>query len=356
MKKILYIFTFILLVLPLVFLVNECKKENKSKIAIITNFSGPNGGTGISLISSMDQTFKNLGFNNYDFIIANDSWNPKKIEKALDKVLSYNPDVIVLGTTSTALLQIFDKLETLNKPIISLSSTTTKITSLDDNLFSFALNLRDEQKQIAEYFNKKRWDKIIVIRETSNYKYTEPALLNFKKFYNGKIENTFEFESKNLNINSLLKFTDNLPSEIDAFYFLVGYSFETGIIIQLLRKNFKNTPIILTPWASENYEIFAGRFLNNIIIAHYFDIVGDKKLRELVREHRKVFKTSPTVLSLLGRESVYFINDVYRAYGSLKLKSFKKFLITKKAENYYLDKYGDSRRRLFFINFYNNEK
>ena len=350
MKKTLYIFAFVLLLLPLSFIINECEKENRIKIAIITNFSGPNGGAGISLISSMDQTLNKLGFNNYDFIVSNDSWCPDKIGKALTKVVRYNPDIIVLGTTSTALLKILDRLEKLNIPIISLSSTTTKITSLDDNIFSFALNLREEQKQIAEYFNKNGWNKIILIRETSNYKYTEPALLNFRKFYNGKIENTFEFESRKLNIDEFLNFAKDVSSDVDAFYLLVGYSFESGIIIQLLRKKFKNTPIVLTTWASENYEIFAGKFLNNIIIVHYFDILRDLKLRKLTSEHRKIFKISPTVLSLLGRESVYFINNVFRTYGSLNLKNFKKFLNDNKAKHYRLDKYGDSRRQLLFIN------
>ncbi len=354
MKKFFYLSFVFLLFFTL--LINECKKDNKLKIGIITNFSGPNGGTGISLISSIDKTLKEYGFSNYEFIIANDSWSSEKIDSAISEVLSDKPDILILGTTSTALLQVFDRLEELKIPVISLSSTTTKITKLDDNIFSFALNLKDEQKQIAEEFNRNHWEKAFVIIETSNYKYTFPAFDYFKKFYKGKIEEVFKFKSGDLNINEFKQVIESKGANFDSVYFLVGYSFEAGIMVQIIKNYYNDLPMMITPWAAENLEIFAGKRLKNVIIAHYYDIYNDKFLKNYINKYKRIFNTMPTILSLLGREASCLINDVYKRYHSIDVKYFKKHLNEENGINYSFDRYGDSRRKLYFIKIYKNEQ
>ena len=353
-KKNHYFFALIFFIIFSFYFLNECKKENTLKIGIISNFSGPNGGTGVSLIYSIDKSLANSNIKNYRFIISNDSWDPNKIENALDDVLSKKPSLLILATTSTALLKILDRLNSLNIPVISLSSTTTKIVHRNDNIFSFALNMKEEQRQIAENFNSSGWKSIVIIKDNKNYKYTTPALRYFSHYYKGKIEKIFDFKSGNLDIYKLKSFlfSENDFSNVDAFYFLIGYSYEPGIIYQIIREKYLKKPIFLTPWGAENFEIFAGKNIHDVIVATYYNTEKDSYLSKWVKDYEKLFETKVTLLSILGKETANFLKSVYSKDNNLDLISFKRGIL--KSEEIRnlpvkLDEYGDCMRKIVFV-------
>ncbi len=359
MKKWVYFIIFLLIVFAtgvIYFYFNGGKKLYK--IGVITNLTSPNSYVGLFGIRSLSDAVELYAEEEFQIIAENDSWDSSEIRKAFLKIRRVPLDFLVMITTSTSVLEIKNELNWEKFPVFSLSATSLKISGTIDNIYSLIPNVRDEQRRIAEYLNKNSINKIFIIKENKNISYTDPALIEFRRVYKGKILSVYSYETSLLDIDSISTFLKNIRNfNVDGIYLLIGFSYEVGVIVQLIRKYFpEKIPIILTPWGGETGIETMGEKVNNVIIPYFFDLKNkNSRSRKWYIEFFKKYDKRPTLSSFLAYETGCLIGKAIREKISpvifLDQDNFYQFLIVNEDcffEKVYIKKCGDIDRKMIF--------
>ncbi len=338
---------------------NECFLKSKKvyKVGVITNILAPNSYVGLFGISALSDSISLYVQDKFQIYSEDDSWSPSKIGIAFLDIDRVKPDFLVLITTSTSVLEIKQNLEKQSYPVFSLSATTMKIAETDDNIYSFIPNVKEEQEKIAEYFNKNAIDEIFIIKENKNISYTDPALYEFRRRYKGRVLSIYPYETSMLDISSIEEFLKNISHfDVKGIYLLIGFSYDVGIIVQLIRKYFPDDiPVILTPWGGEAGVEAVESGAGKVVVPTFFDLTDENK--RAVKWFKKFYKKygrKPTLSAFLSSEAGCIIGRILERKKSemvINRSNFVRFLNENKDcffEDVKISKYGDVKRKMFF--------
>ncbi|NOX32270.1 MAG: ABC transporter substrate-binding protein [Deltaproteobacteria bacterium] len=354
----------IALIIGIAFFINTHKK-NKYTFGIITNLEGKNPISAIDSYKAVKLAWKNFSQKYPDsfslkFLALDNSHDPEKTKLAYEKIRD-KCDFIMIATYSTAFMAIYDKV-VQNSGMLHLliGATATAFSKKDDNVIRGNLDMELEQKSIADFFNKKKVKKLLVIRENEkNIKYTQPALKYFSKYFKGDIIQSC-FSAINLDLSKTLRnFKEN--NMLEYAYILSGATVrEAGIIIQNMKRLNPQIVIVNTPWNSGPFlKETLGRYTDKVIVSSNISI-NSKAYRDFSSEFNKKFHHEPTYPAAPAYDMAYILFEAMLECGTDDAYALKKQILKKTyagvSGRIKFDPYGDLAGRLYFYDLKGKEQ
>jgi branched-chain amino acid transport system substrate-binding protein len=331
----------------------SCIKKEKTKVAIMTKLEA-GSIVGSSEINAAKLFLEDHNIDNIELVPIDDSWNPEKAVVAYYEIKKRGIGILITSHVSTCALAIKDHINKDKTFTLVTGATTDLLSDKDDYIFRNIQDVGKEQKSIAEYMTRKKFRKLLIIRDTDNYAYTDPAIKYFMNNYPDKNVTEITVSIKNLDIPALEQRLKKIS--FSTLYLLIGgYKSEAGLIAQLARKHNPDVPIIYTPWMKTPTLLdTAGTSLaGSIIPSHYPPHNTNPNVDRYMERFKKQFNYPPTFISLNVYSALQIVSQAIND-GHTKPDEIKKFILEKKSfETEFgiitFNQYGDVESQLFFI-------
>lgn len=350
MRKLIY---FIIAVL-VICLSTSCNTQKTVKVAVFTKLES-GSIIGSSEIDAIRMYFEKHNIDNIEIFPFNDGWNPDLIEGVYKEARKKGINIFFTSHTSTCAMELkrlTDK-EMDDVIVFITGSTTDLLSDIDDNNIRVTQDVIKEQKSMAEEIAKYNYKNLMILRESDNFRYTDPGLNYFSENYKSNFE-VVDFSASKIDMKELYEKVSNI--KYDAAYVLVGGNQALGgSIAQLAWKLNPDAKIYLTPW--NNAPTFietAGKAVDNCVIgSHYPSKKNYLPLDEYLKNFKARYGYAPTYNSLHVYKAVTVLEDALSA-GNYTPKDIKSYIIDKKTFETELGKLkfsktGDVDMPLYFI-------
>ena len=240
--------------------------------------------------------------------------------------------------------------------VINAASTTPALTGRDDFLLRIIPDAVQEQRALAAFVNGLPGRRLLVLQDTSNLPYADPAYANFAAALTDL--GPWEIVHRKLLVADFRPddYRELMAADYDALYILAG-TFQTAIgnIAQLFHYHHPEAPILLTPWA-RSPEILetAGAAIDRLILpSPYPSRRQDSAIDDYARRFRARFGYEPHVLTLSVQIGLELLDQAIAA-GHDTPAAVKRYLLTRPSHQTSLgpisfDAFGDVRGRYHFI-------
>jgi len=236
------------------------------------------------------------------------------------------------------------------------ASVTDALTGRDDGILRIVPDVALEQRELARYVAGSGARRILVVQDTSNRPYTDPAFRVFSEELarHGSFHITkLEVLVSSFGHDELKEF---LSQPADLFYILAGsHQPAIGTIAQLACLQNKTAPILLTPWTrSPAVWEAAGPAASRIVLASHFPARdADPALRSYVARFRARFGYDPASLSIGVRQALELLDAAARA-GHRTPKRVKQWLLSHSPHRTSLglvsfDRFGDATTGFHYL-------
>jgi len=241
--------------------------------------------------------------------------------------------------------------------IINTASASPALTGKDDYFMRIIADSEQEQRTIARFVNTLPGNRLLVLQDTGNLPYTDPA---FNYFSNElKTQNIWLTEHRKLAVSDFnpQEYDSLMSEEFDALYILAG-SFQTAIgnIAQLFHYYHPESPIILTPWARSPAILeIAGSAISKIILpSQYPSRSDDPAINSYFIRFNDRFGYEPHAMTIGIRQALELLDQAY-SKGYKTPEAVKSYLLSTAVHQTSLgqisfDKYGDVSQKFYFIN------
>lgn len=246
------------------------KRMNIIPVAIITSYEGGSvvgsaaNNAGILFEEDVSSTFIRT-------LQINDKWDTAITPKVTAEASAAGVSFFVSSHPSNNALTLINqfKMDTVGLLIVT-GSTTEKLTGIDDGILRVVADVTLEQREIARYIRRSSAKKLLVIQDTDNKAYTEPAYREFSsQLGEGYVLSLCKISVKAFHPDQIQKF---LTEKADMLYILIGsHQPLIGVIAQQFHLKNPDLPIMVTPW-SRSPQILenAGPAANRIILPSHF--------------------------------------------------------------------------------------
>ncbi len=341
----------LIMIITLFFLLS-CSKKEPVKIAIMTKLVSAST-VGSSEINASKIFLEDNKNNNIQIIPFDDKWDPKYTLLQYEQIKKQNINIMITSHTSSCLLAISDQVNRDKILNFVAGATTDKVTGKDDYIFRNVIDVEKEQQKIAEYMNS-RYSNVLIIRDSDNNAYTEPALNYFKKYSTIKNINQIDISMDKLDLETLKK--DIKKNKFDSLYLLIGgYKVHAGAISQLARQINPSCSIMYTPWMKSPLlnETAGSSLEGSILPSHYPAHGANSQVDEYIKRYIEKYGDAPTFISLNVYTALEILNMAIND-GAINPDQIKKYILNKKVFNtrfgkISFDQYGDVDMPLYFI-------
>ncbi|WP_172973125.1 ABC transporter substrate-binding protein [Spiribacter salilacus] len=181
-------------------------------------------------------------------------------------------------------IELFNSDATL---MINTSSTTLAMSNRDDFILRIIPDLGAEQTAIADHLKEQPERRLLVLQDSQNATYTDPAFEVFATEFLKDDRKTITRERFSFVNFSTADHIQAISEPHDALYILAGdFQAAIGVLAQLFHRINPDAPIYLTPWASSGA---------------IFDRIGPAKDKVTVFTHHRPEQTRPAVDAFYSR-------------------------------------------------------
>jgi branched-chain amino acid transport system substrate-binding protein len=294
--------------------------------------------------------------NDIDYIEVtpfDDAWDPAKALQAYADIRSRGINILVTSHVSTCAVALAEPVNRDGVLTLVTGATTDRLTGQDDFIIRNVQDVSQEQKNIGRWMRGKAYAGLLVVRDTDNSAYTEPALKYFSEAY-GQQPPVVEVSMNNLNMNELKARMAAQP--FASLYLLIGaYRSNAGSIAQLARTIRPDVPIVYTPWMKTPtlLETAGNSLTGSIMPSHYPPKGGNAAVDEYVAHFHKKFGYAPTFISLNVYSAFDILNQAIAA-GHRDPQAIREYILKKGAfktrfGEIRFDRYGDAAGDLYYI-------
>ncbi len=239
---------------------------------------------------------------------------------------------------------------------INTASTSPALTGKDDFLLRIIPDAVQEQRAIARYVNRMQGHRILVLQDTSNLPYTDPAFAAFSAELDALGQ--WRIVHRKLLVSEFRPddYREIMAQPFDVLYILAG-TFQIAIanIAQLFHYLHPETPILLTPWA-RSPEILetAGDAVDWVIMpSQYAPRHQDPALEAFFEKFRLRFGYEAHVQIVGVEQALELLDDAF-AKGYDTPERVKEYLLSGATHQTSLgpitfDRYGDVNGDFHFI-------
>jgi branched-chain amino acid transport system substrate-binding protein len=231
---------------------------------------------------------------------------------------------------------------------INVSAVSNKLSGRDDFLLRVVPDLVQEQQAIARDLNRRPGGRLLVLQDTGNLAYTEPAWAVFNAAINRA--GRWQLVRRQLDVASFDPSRDQplVEGPFDGLYVLAGSFLPTiGNLSQLFHQLHPRAPIVLTPWArSPQITQNAGKANARITVVspyparRHSDVID----RHFHRFERR-FGYTPYAMTIGTRQALELLDQAF-ASGATTPAQVKRYLLEKPVHQTSLgpvrfDRHGD---------------
>ncbi len=240
--------------------------------------------------------------------------------------------------------------------MIVAASTTDVLTGQDDGVLRVVPEVGQEQRELARHVAERGAHRILVVQDTGNRPYTDPAFREFSEEL--ARHGRFQIARREVLVSSCRpdELREFLAQPADLLYILAGsYQPAIGTIAQLFCLQSETAPILLTPWTrSPAVMEAAGPAVRRIILpAHYPARGADPAIHSYVTRFRARFGYDPASMSVSVRQALELLDAAVRA-GHRTPRQVKRWLLDHSPHHTSLgpvcfDGYGDATTGFYFL-------
>lgn len=333
-------------------LVISCSSRPPIKIAIMTKLVSAST-VGSSEINATRIFIEDNNINDIEIMPYDDQWNPDHAKKQYDIIRNQQIQFMITSHISACLVAIEADINRDRILTFATGATTDKVSGKNDFIFRNVVDVEKEQKSIAEYMNG-NFNKLLIIRDSDNNAYTEPAMNHFKKNFKSEIVRIIDVSMDKLDLEALRK--EIISLKFESVYLLIGgYKVHSGTIAQLCRQIKSDCPIMYTPWMKSPIllETAGSSLAGSILPSHYPPRGQYKPVDDYIDEYVKKYGDAPTFISLNVYSALDILNQIHKA-GITKAEEAKDYILKTKTFNTRFGKitfneYGDVDAPLYFI-------
>lgn len=288
--------------------------------------------------------------------VVHDEWTPKT---ARDKILAAQKEGVsyfITSHPSSVALAVMDLFEDGKALAMVTASTTEKLSGRDDYSFRVVCDLIAEQQDLADYVGKLPGKRLLIIRDSGNPPYTEPAARYFLERLKRYPDKSVREVSTRVADFDRYVLEKALKEPYDMLYILAGsYQTVVGNIAQLSEQTNPRAPIILTPWVRTPALVgTAGTALPLMVMAsEYPSRYEEPAYDDFFKGFKTAFGYEPTSMSIGVYQSLEILHEAF-SKGFVTPSKVKSYLLQKKTFNTALgsirfDEYGDRRTAFYYI-------
>ena len=341
-KKILLILTYLLISFNTYVFSAEDKNGNLLKIGVLAPFSGELKDLGEEILFSINIALHDLGNPNIK-IFPHDSGSQN--EKILDACGKFenNEIKIVIGPVQS---KQTNKLSSCNSIIfLSLSNMNLDVSK---NIIMLGINLESQLLSIKNFIEKKKKNKTLILFPKNNYSKHIEKNISQVNFTNSKIfkydqdpekltkqiEKLTNYKQRKINLETRIKKLEgsDQPKDLRELnklkqkYTLGKVNFDSIIILDF-GDSLKSvlTSLAYTDVSGEEILIITGnQWFDQSLLAEtsiknlYFPSINFKNFKNFKENFFKIYKYSPTQISILGYDAVGLINYTWKKSGEIK--------------------------------------
>jgi branched-chain amino acid transport system substrate-binding protein len=245
------------------------------------------------------------------FNSADPSQGPADVQALLDQGVRF---FITTQTSSHAVpsLGLFADGRAL---AINVSATSAELSNRDDYFLRIIPDLLQEQRAIAARINQLEGKRLLVMRDSRNFRYTEPALKHFLQAL--QAERAWQVTVRSFPADAFDPNQERavVSQQFDVLYILGGDFLPTiGNLAQQFHLSNPSAPILLTPWARSPALLQnAGDARERILIASpYPDRQTDPAVHRYLSHHEQRFGYEPYAMGIGTRQAVELLDQAFR--------------------------------------------
>ncbi|MEA5414388.1 ABC transporter substrate-binding protein [Synechococcus sp. BA-132 BA5] len=250
-----------------------------------------------------------------------------ELEQAIEKGIQFFVNTQA-SSHAVQCLELFASDQALS---INVSATSTRLSDRDDYFLRIVPDLEKEQSFIANEVARLKGKRLLVLQDTGNLAYSQPALEVFRQ----QLRNSSKWQ---LHVQRML-FTDYHPKQLlalmqqpwDGLYILGGaYQPSIGNMAQQFYQVNPKAPIVFTPWARSPAVLAnAGEAANQVIqISPYLDASSDPALKRYLQSFKRRFGYEPHAMSIGTRQALELLDQAF-AKGHRTPHAVKQYLLSK---------------------------
>jgi branched-chain amino acid transport system substrate-binding protein len=287
---------------------------------------------------------------------ADDEWKPERTVAVIQQAMDQGVRFFITTHPSrcaVASLHLFADGRAL---IINAASASPALTGKDDYLLRIIPDAVQEQRAIAHHLDGLTGQRLLVLQDTSNLPYTDPAFAAFAAEL--AVLGRWQISHRQLAIAEFRPddYRTLMAEPFDALYILAG-SFQTAIgnIAQLFHYLHPQAPILLTPWARSPAILeTAGAAIDRLILATpYGSRHASPVLDDYFRRFDDRFGYTPHAMTIGVRQALELLDQAF-AQGPVTPAAVKRYLLSVPTHQTSLgpvafDRYGDVAGNYQFI-------
>jgi len=275
--------------------------------------------------------------------------SPERFESAMDEGVEF----FVTTQPSSTLLASTHLFKTPSALLINTSSTNPSTTGKDDYIIRIIADAQAEQQAIAQYIDSLPGKRLLVLQDSANNEYTDPAF----DYFIGALEERghWQITHEKLLFESFspTRFQRLMSEPFDALYVLGGdFQASMGNMVQLFHQYHPDAPIVLTPWARSNaiYETAGPALDRMVLLGHHPGKAQDPAIEDYLQRFTKRYGYQPMAMALMVRQGLELLEQAFAA-GHTTPEAVKQYLLSQpelqtSLGTIEIDAYGDSTQRL----------
>ncbi len=282
-----------------------------------------------------------------------DGWQPEKARKAWAQLRQDGIDLVVTSHVSTCALAIAELAAGQDVLIFITGATTNALSGLDDESLRIVPDVAAEQDWVAAWTAARRYSSILIVRDTENWAYTEPAFSSFSAGIGSGRLRELPIAISSYDAAALRLAMAAEPFDL-AYMLIGGYNSAAGTIAQLARLVEPGCDVLFTPWLKTPTLVqTAGPALERAYMpAFYPPRGGNPAVDRHIDRYKERFGYAPTFISLNVYAAFEVLLDGIEK-GMRKPKELRGSIMGSKVPTSFgtvgFDRYGDVVRDLYMI-------
>lgn len=289
-------------------------------------------------------------------LAVDDEWKPKRTPVVIQEAMRQGVRFFISTHPSNCAVASLDLFANSQALIINAASASPALTGRDDFLLRIIPDAVQEQRALAYQVHQMSGNRILVLQDTGNLPYTDPAFTAFSE--NLSVLGQWRIVHRRLRVAEFKpdEYRSLVAEPYDALYILAG-SFQgtIGNIAQFFHHFHPDAPILLTPWARSPAILeTAGDAIDRIILP---SIYPSRHQEPAIDDYFQRFGTrfgyQPHAMTIGVRQALELLDQAF-ARGYDTPERVRDYLLSTPTHSTSLgpiafDPYGDVTGRYYFI-------
>lgn len=278
----LYLLLTTLIALVLITTVTGCSSKSPIKLGMVTTLTGLSSSIGgnarDAAILAIEEANREGGINGrqIELIVKDDRADPEAALVACRELIDEGVAAILGPYLSTVTLKVVPLVNQKEILMLCSGSSSPELTGLDDNLLRLVVPTDHKAPYLAEAaFNRYNIDKIAIVYDLSNPKYTISLSERFSEQYRalgGEVVKVLTYRSHD-NFSAPL-ITEEIAASGAKGLFIISNAIEAALLCQHIRTQLLDLKIISSEWAfpDPNFILYGGQTVEGVATISDFDI------------------------------------------------------------------------------------